>query len=303
MSEQLKNLYSTTVASGGYTAGAGSLNVSSASGAPSGGTFSLTILDASTGDVLLIFRVTSLAGTAFAGASEGPDANAPAGAIVIGTVLTAAAITQLFADHASAGGFIQPLTALVPGSFSQLNFSPSAVTTTQFNGTSPVDFTTIRQQDPTHTGDTAALVKNIIASTFTVTVALSIAGDTNCSPIAGLFLSNGSGGGIFFGIYNWNSQIVYAFTSLTNSGSGGGTVINDTNNTGKFPLYWLRIQETASARNYYVSPDGVTFALVYTESNTAHITTSGYGFGVFVYSAGRTNDIAITCYSFTETTP
>jgi hypothetical protein len=81
-----------------YTAGDGVIHLNTATGAPSSGTFSLTILNAETGAVYLIFRVTSVAGTAFSGAAEGPDANAPTGAAVAGTMLTAAAIVQLQAD-------------------------------------------------------------------------------------------------------------------------------------------------------------------------------------------------------------
>lgn len=98
MSEQLANLYSSTLA-GSYTSGSGSISVSSASGAPATGTFSLTILDQTTGAVKLIYRVASVSGTTFTGAAEGADANASSGDIVIGTMLTAASLQQLFLDN------------------------------------------------------------------------------------------------------------------------------------------------------------------------------------------------------------
>lgn len=96
MSEQLANLYSTTL-SAAYTAGDGVIHVTSAVGAPSSGTFSLVILN-NAGAVLLIFRVTSVAGTAFSGAAEGPDANAANGSTVEGTMLTTAAMNQIETD-------------------------------------------------------------------------------------------------------------------------------------------------------------------------------------------------------------
>jgi hypothetical protein len=81
-----------------YTAGSGSITLSSGAGLPASGTFSLTILNAKTGAVYLIFRVTSVAGAVCSGAAEGTDANAPTGAAVIGTVLSSAALQQIKED-------------------------------------------------------------------------------------------------------------------------------------------------------------------------------------------------------------
>jgi len=112
--EQLVNLYgsiTSTVAiltlspsvtlSHAYTAGDLQIQLSSVTGLPTSGTFSLTILNAQTGAVYLIFRVTSRTGSVCAGTAEGPDANAPLGAAVVGTMLTAAAINQIKADAIS----------------------------------------------------------------------------------------------------------------------------------------------------------------------------------------------------------
>lgn len=111
MSEQLENLYGRITSSTpittmlasvtlavAYTSGSGAITVSSATGAPSGGTFSLTIFNVETGEVYLIFRVTSVAGVVFTGGAEGPDNNAPIGAAVVGTMLTTAAINQIKLD-------------------------------------------------------------------------------------------------------------------------------------------------------------------------------------------------------------
>lgn len=95
--EQFANLYSTTLASA-YTAGDGLIVVTSASGAPASGNFSLTITDQGTGVVKLIFRVTSVSGTTFTGASEGTDANAASGDKVYGTMLTTSAMNQVKTD-------------------------------------------------------------------------------------------------------------------------------------------------------------------------------------------------------------
>jgi hypothetical protein len=344
MAEQLANLYgaaSPVTLASNYTIGSGSISVSSATGAPTTGTFSLTILNASTGAVILIFRVTSVSGTTFSGAAEGTDTNAPSGSIVVGTMMTAAAVAQIkedaiapstnanlvlagpssglaaaasfralvAADLPSGGGaFIQALTAPVAANFTPVNYNTgSGVTTTQANLSSPVTAITIRQEDPSSTGNMAALGKSTIASTFTVTAAFSIAGDIQGSLYAGLWLNDGSTKSIVFGNNllaqnDGNFYVIYSYTTFL-QGSGGG--VYTPTGAGNFggPLLWLRVQETASARNYYVSSDGVTFFLYYTESNTAHFTTAKYGFAVMFRTNVHTGDGGITCYSFTETNP
>lgn len=109
MSEQFQNLYgnitsstpvstlvSSVVLAAPYTAGSGAIQVSVAPTV--GPTYSLTILNAETGAVYLIFRVTGGSGVNLTGAAEGPDSNAPAGAAVVGTMLTTSAMTQFKAD-------------------------------------------------------------------------------------------------------------------------------------------------------------------------------------------------------------
>lgn len=370
--EQLANLYSTTLAAP-YVAGAGAIVVLSATGAPSSGTFCLTILNSS-GTVLLIFRVASVAGTTFTGAAEGPDANAAMGSVVVGTMLTVDAINQIKADAiapstaanlvlagpASAGpspssfrslvaadlpnttvtpgsytstnltvdqqgritaaangggggggSFIQALTAPVPGNFSNVNFSGAGVTTTRLDSSTPVEFITLRQQDPTHTGNLAAISKAKVNALFTITAALTITGDSTGGMIAGLWLNDTGTNNIFFGVYlssgNNGCQVPFisSQTNFNNAGSGESTV-KDPFSTAQVqgPLLWLRIQETLTARNYYLSSDGVTFYLIFTESNTAHFTTANYGMGLYFFNGGGTTyDGGLTMYSFTESTP
>lgn len=215
------------------------------------------------------------------------------------------------APSGGGGGFIQALTAPVHGNFSQINFSGTGVTTTEVDGTTPVTYVTIRQQDATHTGNLAALSKAKLAATFTVTEALSITGDPSAGMIAGLWLNDSGTNSAFYGVYltNGNNGVHFPFietaTVFNNAGSGASTVYNPFSTAQvQGPLLWLRIQETASARNYYTSSDGTTFFLMFTESNTAHFTTSKYGWGLFYFNGGgQTYDGGITCYSFVESNP
>lgn len=309
MSEQLANLYSSTLASP-YTSGSGSIVVASASGAPSSGTFTVAILTGSPLTSLLLFRVASVSGTTFNGAAEGPDTSAPSGATVLGTILSAAAVTQIKADAGGSSGFIQALTPPNHASFTQINYNTGGgVTTTELDGTTPVTFVTIRQQDPSNTENLAALAKAIIAATFTVTIAISFSGDPTAGCIAGIWLNDSGTNNLFFGLYqspNNDGAFWPKIQSFTNfHGTGSSNVYTPLGNGGLYaPLIWLRIQETASARNYYFSSDGVTFYLVFTESNTAHFTTANYGFGLAMLNGGaQTYDCGVTCYSFAESNP
>lgn len=96
--EQFGNHCSTTVATGGYTSGSGVLNVAStASPWPSTGTFTVVLRNSS----LTILRVTAInSSTQWAVTAESSDANASAGTTVLGTILSAAAMSQVKTDTA-----------------------------------------------------------------------------------------------------------------------------------------------------------------------------------------------------------
>jgi hypothetical protein len=308
MSEQLANLYSATVQGGGYVAGSGTMVASAAvSGTqPTSPTFSITVLDSS-GNVLLIFRVTGVTGSTFTGAAEGPDADAPAGSLIVGTMLTVDSINQLFADHAS-GGFIQPVTVPVAADFTQNNFNTgSGVVTTFSQNTSSVS---LLQSDPNNTTEIVTFSKAKIAATFTIRIGISIAyfpigNNGPTQGLAGIWLSDGGSppNNLFWSMQGDNLGFrIPLFSDLA------GTFAGDILPQGSLniqplpqgPLLWFEIQETASERIYSLG-DGSLFFPVFSESNTAHFTTADYGWGC--ENRSTPGNILITCYSFTETTP
>src|ERR1700674_4654108 len=126
MAEQFANLLNTTLAVP-YVAGSGSMTVSSAAGFPAGGTFCVTLLDSVTKNVLMIFRVSSRAGAVLTGVSEGPDVNCPSTSLVKGTMLTAAAMTQVEAD-AVASAVAAAEAAIIPGAATLLKSTGAAIT-------------------------------------------------------------------------------------------------------------------------------------------------------------------------------
>ncbi|MGH7486997.1 MAG: hypothetical protein ACREMY_15550, partial [bacterium] len=104
MSEQLFDLYSSTLASN-YTPASGTLIVTSASGLPSAGDFSLTILDQTTLAVKLVFKVISRSGTTLTGAPESNDIAAVTGDIVVGSMLTTRSLPSLLSEYDQYGPF------------------------------------------------------------------------------------------------------------------------------------------------------------------------------------------------------
>lgn len=297
MAEQLANLLSTTL-SAPYTSGSGTMSITNATGFPPSGTYTVAILDGSPLTIVLLFRVTSRSGTTLTGAAEGTDSSAASGSTVLGTILSAAAVAQIETDAGGGGGggFIQPLTAPSSGALSQFNFSVgSGVTSTQTNNSSPVVSITLEQDDPSVTQNIAAIGKAKIAGTFTFTVALSAM--TMPQNFAGLWLSDGTKN-IIFGVQGNNGLRVSLFTDFTTFSSDIIAVATFVYNG---PLMFLRIQETGSNRFYFLSSDGINFILIFTESNTAHFTTTDYGFCAEVRNTGT--PAQVTCYSLTESNP
>lgn len=309
MSEQLANLYSATVQGGGYVHGSGTMVASTAvSGTqPTLGTFSITVLDGS-GNVLLIFRVASVSGSTFTGVAEGPDADAPAGSIIVGTMLTVDSINQLFADHAGGGGFIQPLTTPVAGDFTALNFNTgTGVATTQSNNTSSIS---LLQHDPNTTQQMAALAKSKLASTFTIQLGMSMMGfpignNTPNQCIAGIWISDGGSppNNIFWCLQGDNQG--YRIPVFSDFSTFAGDILPqgslNIEPLPQGPLLWFQIQETASARIYSLSGDGTLFFPVFSESNTAHFTTLDYGWAC--QNRSQPGNVLISAYSFVETNP
>lgn len=310
MSEQFANLASTTLASA-YTAGSGSISVVSASSFPASGTFTLVIRDQASKAIKLLFRVNTVAGTVFSGASEGADASANTGDLVDGTMVTVASLAQFKTDILAAvppasnsNPFLQALTAPVAANFAQKNFNVgSGVVSSQFNLTTPVTAVSLLQHDPSATNNMIALAKAKINALFTITLGFSfIASASNAQ--AGLWIADGTAGPNMraFVVQNGFGIRDSLFTNYTSFGGDAYGPIGQPVIGG--PLIWLRVQETASARISSISSDGVNWAQFGTQSNTANFTTTQYGFGLAARTAGgNTADAMMTVYHFSETTP
>lgn len=206
---------------------------------------------------------------------------------------------------ASAGSnpFIQSLTAPVAANFTQTNYNTGAsVVTTESDLTIPVTAITIKQHDPAATLNMALLMKSKLAATFTITIGFSFVA-VSPNNLAGIWLSDSAAGPNIIGMFfqSNNGLRISLFSNYTTYGSD---IANLTSWLPIGPLAWLRIQETVSARIYSVSSDGVNWAQAMTEANSAHFTTTKYGFGVECRGSGANNpDTIATFYHFSETNP
>ena len=204
--------------------------------------------------------------------------------------------------------YIESLTAPVAANFTQTNFNTGAsVVTTQVNNTAPVTSITLNQHDPGATNNFALLDKAKLAATFTVTIGFAQASPPGNNSVCGLMVRDSSAGP---NIIQWSTgqggfgERVSLFSSFTSFTSD--IVANTGQPVHQGALVWQRIQETASARIYTTSSDGLFGAptQIFTESNTAHFTTTRYGWGCASRSgSANAPDSSMTVYSFTETNP
>lgn len=130
---QLANDYSTTLASG-YTAGSGSISVTSATGAPSSGNFWLLIRDQTTKAFKLLVKVTAVSGTTFTVTAESTDVNANSGDLVDGTMFTVASVKDMLADMNQIGTISQRPSAPYKGTI--FTASDSIYDYARYNGSS-----------------------------------------------------------------------------------------------------------------------------------------------------------------------
>jgi hypothetical protein len=307
----------TTVASGGRTSGATTLNVASTgSPFPSAGNFSVVITDQSTGAAKVILRVTAInSGSQWAVTPEGTDASANAGDNVY-AVLSAAGLDGIRADCNQTGTranlpsttgqkagnrykctdspyeFIFDGTAWRPfifgyrvdeplsANFAWTNQGSSTITTT--NGG-------ILLKVPPNSGDSLRLQQ---LSTISAPYTCDIAFMANCYnqnfTDAGLVLYDSSGGKLVtfqtqnsnsngpplsLGTARWNSTT--SFNASENFLNGAST-IELFGSVG--PLFWMRIYDDNTNRNFYFSMDGIVFNLVFQETRTNFLTPNKIGF-------------------------
>ena len=320
--EQLGNLATTTLAAP-YTAGSGSISVSSATGFPTAGTFSVTILNAA-GTVLLIFRVTSVSGTTFTGSAEGSDASAASGSIVQGTMLTTAALTQIRADAIQFGtrANLPSTTGQLKGNLYRCTDSPYEYIfdgsvwqpyVFGFNVVEPVlaNFTQVNVDKTTFVTTYGGIIFQVPNNSSTEDfqyIALAVPGSgqyfVDAAFIPGLIGPvNAVGvGGAGAGLSKSTVSTDPLVTSSVGNDSGYGSeyinklyttgpknTVTNRNNLGfmqRGPLVWTRYQDDRTTnRTAFISVDGQDWVQVHQESRTTTFTPAFGTFGVTPFNA------------------
>jgi hypothetical protein len=164
------------------------------------------------------------------------------------------------------------LTPPLSGSFSTFNGGAATLTLADKSDRLQINYGT------TATNTLAGMTQSSIATPYTIDTGFLISGGTT-NFLAGLVLSDGTKyRAHYIGYASGTVQCdVQAWTNLTTV-----SAVN-TINAGWFPglgVYFLRITDDGTNRKYYVSADGKSFALIYTEATNTGLTPTKFGFCV-----------------------
>jgi hypothetical protein len=336
MSEQLANLYSSTL-SANYVAGSGSMHVVNAAGAPITGTFSCSIIDQSTGLVKLIVTVTAVAGAVFFVTAETADVNCSLGDGIAGTMLTVRSIQAVLQDWLGFGTqaslplstgrplgqrfkasnspveymmngssvwvpCILGIPGLVPpvaANFSTFNAAGTGITFVQVT---TGNYITIHSLGSSTTGQICGITKALLAATFTAIFNFSaLGGALNQDVQFGICVSDGTK--FIVMAFQWFGNALFLnISKYTNATTFSADYFATQTPMVNTPLLCFVVQETVAHRNWYVSPDGGrTLCLVFQTSNTDFLTTTSYG--VFLRGDAAANDQALTLWALNESNP
>jgi hypothetical protein len=303
--EQYANLCSTNLTAG-YTAGAGSIAVTStASPWPASPQFHIYIADPTTGVVKVILKVTAVTdATHWAVTAEGTDANASSGDVVK-LSLTAGAMDQIRVDVSQLGAYASktsqkagniyfPNDALVLSRDNGASFDsfgpiwplgdPNAQTWTQQSFGSCSSDTTHGGISILNTASEAAF--NVHALTFPTpatpyhiefTYFQYKANSTNF--MTGACFSDGTKYEIFDPAFQQaygNSVVFYLTNNTTFSSTPVNT--NNANNLGFPPtLFWVRIGDDGTNKTWDVSVDGYRWSQVGSEARATNFVATKAG--------------------------
>jgi hypothetical protein len=286
MSEQFANIASTTLASS-YTAGSGSLSLTSAIGFPISGTFTLTLRDPTSKAVLLIYRVTSVSGTTFSGSAESSDTNVSGGALVDGTVLSVDALAQIKLDWG-----IAPYNFTDP-TLPSYSWRSQGSSTVNNRGKS-----VFLWQPANSSNNIAGREVSVPGSTpYTYTVAcIPLITNQNFQGV-GIYLTDGTKLITFaFGAAGANTLSVASWNS---SSSFNSTLTNP--NVGYWPgIAWLQVINDGTNLTWNLGVNGTDWMTIYQAAIGSFLSTITK-FGFFVNPANSSFGAGISILSFVQT--
>jgi len=313
--EQLINGFSTTLASS-YTAGAGSMVLTSATGLPATGTYTLLIRDASTGLPKLLFRVASLSSVTVTGVAEGTDVNANAGDSVLASTLTSASISALLAGMEQYGTISgRPSTAYTGAKYVASDslfdyarwngtiwqqFIAGQLCVPPTGGTFPSSYVGSNATEVSYADANDGVVWKVEASSgnnlalrvgpyptppFKKRLRIRTVWAGNSYETASVALYNSvSGKAETFGYGLRNDFLrVQGYTwsdkqSPTQFYNGNGASYSF---RGGFYEFW--VEDTGTTRNFYLCNDGINGMLIWSEANTTFLTPNKIGLGFLTY--------------------
>lgn len=297
-SEKFANLAETTL-SAGYTAGAGSISVTSAAGFPTAGVFRVRLGNAG----LTIFRVDSVSGTTFTGAAEANDANANNGDAV--KIVASRAVAERMIQSPDAGSIhapsgvsaadsYGPIYKTVPFVDSGYSWINQGTATIAVNG--GVGFLTL----PQTTGQTIrGRAKSLGGVPYTCVVQLDTIMENSASQAAMFgFRESGSAKFVCFRLEQATVRISNGVTSGT---VAGDLYAKNWNNGRAHSRIWLKIEYDNTNVKFSFSWDGVNYIQVLSEAKAAHFTTAPDQVCFLGYDQNNSSFLCLCIMSMAET--
>jgi hypothetical protein len=291
----------TTVASGGYTAASGVLNVrSTAAPFPQSGTFRVIIQNATTNATEVLLIVTGVnSSTQWVVEAEGTDADAFAGDNVY-AVLSAGALTQIRSDSSMTGTYADlPGTVPVAGTRYKCTDVPYEFVS---NGSAwlawwmgvPVTVPPLASSFSTAGSGTIASASGTLLITGYLSNYSAFTVSSPSVPFTfeiGLYIIMPGNGGIglctsdgtkyeYFALFPGSSgPLSVQYNSALNTYGSG--LFSQSGTLGILPgLLFLKMVLDSSHRTYYIG-DGTNWVQVFQESHTANLTTSEIGIAIY----------------------
>lgn len=293
---------------GAYTAGSGTMTVTSASSFPTTPTFRVAYVAG--GASQIIWKVTAVAGAVFTVTVEsGSDANVSNGASIV-EVLTAAALDQIRSDQSQYGtrANLPSTTGQKTGNVYRCSDSPyefvfsGGVWVPLVNGnvmTEPVSgtpaFSWLNQGGATESGTNGGLILTAPAGAGDALRVRYIAQPTRPYTITAAFRANISSDQNYHAGLCWYDSGSGKLTSwevINNTGASGINIgVINWNSTTSFngaphgaanfswgDLIWLRMTDDGTNFTYYISSDGINFIQWYQTARTAFLTPGNVGY-------------------------
>lgn len=299
--EKFANLAETTL-SAGYTAGAGSISVTSAAGFPTVGVFRVRL--GNTGKT--IFRVDSVSGTTFTGAAEANDANANSGDTAI--LAASKAVAERFVQSPEAGDIALLSGAAAVDRYGPLNKlgdptlpswawqNQGGASVVQANG---IVFLSLP--------NTAVNIRSRLiaapATPYSMTALLrarytSVAANAQFCGL--IFRESGTSKLYIYGIQNGGSIQAIKYTNDTTFSAVGAVNLALPGVMGT-QWHWLRVRDDGTNLIFSMSLDGVNFVQMGSEGRTVFMAGGPNQVGIFGDTEGSPGAFDVSFASWVQT--